>query len=214
MHWFYYTGRFISSLLFVLLTRREVRGAENIPVEGPLIVVANHLGLADPPLLAVSIKRKMVFMAKEELFKGGFSTYCVRNFGAFPVNRNRLTRAALESSAKHLKEGMVIAMFPEGKRSENHCLEEAFPGSAMIALRCQASILPVGISGTEKVHGLKWIPHRPKIVVNIGKPFHLPPTNGKISKEDLSQCTESIMTHIAALLPKKYRGAYGMKNEV
>jgi len=153
-------------------------------------------------------------MAKEELFRGGFATFCVRNFGAFPVNRTRLTRAALDSASQYLKQGLAIAMFPEGKRSQSCCLEEAFPGSAMIAIRCQAPILPVGISGTEKIHGLKWIPHRPKIVVNIGKPFRLPNPNGRISKEELCQCTESIMTHIAALLPAEYRGTYGMKNEV
>jgi len=213
MHWFYYGGRFIAHTLF-LLSRREVRGAENVPSEGPLLIVANHLSLADPPLLAISIKRKMMFMSKEELFRGGFTTFCIKNFGAFPVNRSRLTRAALESASQYLKQGMAIVMFPEGKRSPNGCLEEAFPGSAMIALRYHAPILPVGIIGTEIIHGWKWIPHWPKLLVNIGKPFRLPQSNGKVSKEELCQCTESIMTHIAALLPSKYRGAYGMKNEV
>jgi 1-acyl-sn-glycerol-3-phosphate acyltransferase len=213
MHWFYYTGRFLIRVLLFLLTRWEVRGAENVPAEGPLLVVANHLSLADPPVLGASIGREVVFMAKEELFRNAFIRFFMKNFGAFPVNRSRLTRAAMENATQYLERGLVIAMFPEGKRSKRRCLGEAYPGSAMIAWRCQAPILPVGISGTERIHGLRWLPSRPKVVVNIGKPFRLPHTNGKVSKEELCQCTEAIMTHIAELLPAAYRGVYGGKNE-
>lgn len=211
MHRFYYTGRFLIRVLLFLLTRWEVRGAENVPAEGPLLVVANHLSLADPPVLGASIGREMMFMAKEELFRNSFTRFFIKNFGAFPVNRSRLTRAAIENATQCLERGLAIAMFPEGKRSKSCGLEEAFPGSAMIAWRCQAPILPVGISGTEKIHGLRWLLSRPKVKVNIGKPFRLPHTNGKVSKEELGQCTEAIMTHIAALLPAAYRGIYGVK---
>ncbi len=213
MHWFYYTGIFLIRVLLFLLTRWEVRGAENVPAEGPLLIVANHLNLVDAPVLGASIGREVAVMAKEELFRGRVAPFFLRNFGAFPVNRSRLTRATIENATQCLERGLAIAMFPEGKRSKNCCLEKAYPGSAMIAWRCQAPILPVGISGTERIHGLRWLPSRPKVVVNIGKPFRLPHTNGKVSKEELRQCTEAIMTHIAELLPAGYRGVYGGKNE-
>ena len=65
---------------------------------GSLLIVSNHLNLADPPILGASIYRKALFMAKEELFRSGFSSYIVRNFGAFPVRRGGLDRKALNQA--------------------------------------------------------------------------------------------------------------------
>jgi len=209
MHWFYYVGRFLTKALLLLLTRWQVKGRENIPVQGPLLVVANHLNLADPPILGVSINRKMVFLAKEELFRDALSRFFVKNYGAFPVQRGRLNRAAFDRAGQFLAKGIAVAMFPEGKRSKTRQLESAFPGTAMLAWRCGAPILPVAISGTERIKGFSWIFSRPKITVNIGTAFRLPQVNGKVSKEELNQFTNTIMGHIAQLLPEAYRGIYG-----
>ena len=92
MPWFYYVARIMARMAFTILTRCEVRGRENIPARGPLLVVANHLNLVDPPLLGVSLNRKAMFMAKEELFRSRFSGYFIRGFGAFPVPRRAIAR--------------------------------------------------------------------------------------------------------------------------
>ncbi|MFC2016828.1 lysophospholipid acyltransferase family protein, partial [Chloroflexota bacterium] len=99
-------------------------------------------------------------------------------------------------------------MFPEGTRSKNGQLQPAFSGSALIALRNGVPILPVGITGTEKIKGLAWLLHRPQITVNIGRPFHLPPVSGKLTKVELARFTDYIMGRIAELLPLGYRGNY------
>ena len=208
MHWVYYAGRFFTMLLLFLVTRWRVIGRENIPRGGPLLIVANHLNLADPPILGASIGRKAVFMAKEELFRSRFSRYIVSNFGAFPVRRGGLDRVALKQAEQWLAQGVAVIMFPEGARSKTARLQPAFPGSALIASRMGAPILPVGITGTEHMKGKTWWLRRFDITVNIGRPFS-PPASGKRTKAELAGLTDSIMKHIAALLPAEYRGNYG-----
>lgn len=208
----YYGGRLVAKMLLFLLARWRVIGKENIPEQGPLLVVANHLNLADPPILGASIRRKTVFMAKEELFHARFTGYVVRNFGAFPVRRGGLDRKALAEAEQWLAQDTAVIMFPEGKRSHNAQLQAAFPGSALIASRCGVPILPVGITGTEKVKGATWWLHRPRITVTIGRPFNPPPAK-KLTRAELAQLSDSIMNHIAELLPPEYRGKYPQKGE-
>lgn len=198
-----------------LLASWQVTGGGNVPTQGTLLVVANHLSLADPPILGVSISRKVIFMAKEELFRSRFSRFFVANFGAFPVRRGGLDRNAFKLSEYWLAKGMALVMFPEGQRSQNARLQPAFAGSALIALRLGVPILPIGITGTENIKGATWwLYHRPKITVNFGRPFNLPPTNGKLTRSELAQQTNCIMEHIAELLPPEYRGNYrGRKNK-
>lgn len=195
-------------VLLVLLTRWQVRGKENVLKHGPLLVVANHLHLADPPLLGVSLGRRAIFMAKKELFHVRAIGYFIGGFGAFPVHRGRLDRQALGQSYRVLSDGLALIMFPEGMRRRGGQPRSAFSGSALIALRSGAPLLPVGISGTEKIKGVSWVLRRPQITVNIGQPFSLPSISGKLTKVDLAEVTASIMQHIDELLPSEYRNDY------
>jgi 1-acyl-sn-glycerol-3-phosphate acyltransferase len=209
--WFYYIARGLLIGAFKLLTRWQVKGKENVPEEGPVLVVANHLNLADPPLLGVSLKRRVIFMAKEELFRSPISAYFLGGFGSFPVHRGKLDRQALRSSQQVLADGQILVMFPEASRSRSARLKKALPGSALIACRSSVPILPVGIIGTEQLSGVGFLFRRPRVTVNIGQPFSLPPVEGKLTREKLVEYTELIMRHIAELLPPKYRGVYAGK---
>ena len=211
--WFYYVGRVLVRITLFLFTHWQVRGRENIPSQGPVLVVVNHLNLADPPLVSVSLGRKAVFMAKEELFRSRFSSYFIGSFGAFPVHRGQLDRKALRQADKVLADGLALIMFPEATRSKTTQLQPAFPGSALIALRSGAPILPVAITGTERIKGVTWILHRPRLTVTIGPPFHLPEVNDKVTKTKLAKLTNIIMGHISELLPAEYRGTYTEQGE-
>lgn len=206
---FYYLETMLVKLMLRILVRREVRGTENVPTEGPLIVIANHLNIADPPILSASLQRRIVYMAKEESFRHPIQGPLVRGFGAFPVRRGQLDRRALRWSQQTLKEGLALGMFPEGTRSKTATLQPARSGTALIALRSGAPILPVGITGTEKILGVSFIFGRVRIIVNIGKPFTLPPVDGKLTKAQLASTTEVIMRRVAELLPESYKGVYG-----
>ncbi len=211
MPWFYYVTRVIIRGLLKLLTRCQVKGKENIPSQGPLLIVANHLSLADPPLLGVSFSRKVMFMAKKELFHFRLIGYFIGSLGAFSVHRGQLDRKAMRQVYQVLADGLALIMFPEGTRSLNARLHPAFSGPALIAMRSGAPILPVGIIGTEKIRGVTWLLRRPQITVNIGQPFYLPPISSRLTKAKLAELTNSIMERIAELLPTKYRGNYGGK---
>lgn len=149
-----------------------------------------------------------MFMAKEELFHSKFFGYFISSFGAFPVHRSQTDTKAVRLALKILADGLALVIFPEEHRSANGQLQPASPGSALIALRSGATILPIGITGTEKLKGKTWVLRRYRVTVNIGRPFPLPPVSGRATKTELAQLTDFIMNHIAELLPVEYHGHY------
>lgn len=208
MHWVYYFGRFLSRVILFTMSDWHVKGRENIPKQGPLLIVCNHLHVVDPPIIATSMPLKTVIMAKEQLFRRRWSRFWVQNFGTFPVRRRGVDREALRQAEYWLKQGVSLLMFPEGQRSSTIQMQPAFPGSALIASRLGIPILPVSIIGTEKLREPMWWLRRPRITVNIGQPFYLPPVDGKLTRTELYQLTNSVMEHVAGLLPPEYRGVY------
>ena len=184
-----------------------------MPSSGPLIVVANHLNRADPPLICASLSRPVVFLAKEELFRSPVLRWMVKNFGAIPIRRNMVDREALENARNILSSNQVIGLFPEGTRSESSQLLPGLNGAALLAIHSGAPLLPIGITGTENMSNVFFPFHRPRVIVNIGKPFSLGKSPNNNRKERLKEATDAIMFQIAQLLPPSYRGVYGLKED-
>jgi 1-acyl-sn-glycerol-3-phosphate acyltransferase len=203
---FYWVSTGAMRLVVWTFGRYQVVGAERMPRSGPLIVVANHLNNADPPLLGASLPRRIRFMAKQELFDSPLGPL-VRWFGAFPVRRFEADLAALRRAQGILKEGGVLGMFPEGHRSRSGGMGPPHPGTALIALRSGAPLLPVAITGTEAIRTPLVLLRRPRIRVVVGEPFTLP-AGRRVTAEQVQAGTDEIMRRIAALLPEKYRGVY------
>jgi 1-acyl-sn-glycerol-3-phosphate acyltransferase len=207
---FYWACTYLLRAILFVVARWEVVGVERLPSTGPVLLVANHLKAADPPLLGAAVPRRVVFMAKQELFRPPVIGLFARWYGAFPVRRTDADLKALRQAQETLRRGEVLGMFPEGTRSGGRGLGKGHPGSALIALRTGASIVPAGITGTEVVSlpGILWkIFTRPRITVVIGEPFQLQ-LNGRLTTEQVEQATDQIMRRIAALLPKEYQGVY------
>ncbi len=205
MSLFYAGATALMKLLLICLTRWHVEGKENVPRRGPLIIVANHLSVIDPPLLGASIPRRVTFMAKEELFQSAFSKAVVERYGAFPVRRGQLDKQALRCAWNVLDQDGVLGMFPEGKRSADGRIQEGQDGAARIAAHKNAPVLPVGISGSEQVKGLSVVKRRPRIKVVIGRPFNLPPEGLVPKRIRLRDHTSIIIRRIADLLPEEYQ---------
>jgi 1-acyl-sn-glycerol-3-phosphate acyltransferase len=209
MHWVYYFGRVLIRLLVFPFAGWEIKGRENTPAQGPVLVVSNHLHLADPPIVAASIKLKCVLMAKEELFQQWWSRFWVKNFGAFPVRRGGIDREAIRQAEEWLKKGVSVIMFPEGSRSPTARMQPALSGASLIASRMGVPVLPVGIAGSDKLRHLFWcFFHRPKITVTIGQPVHLSASDDKLTREQRIEMMNDIMRKVAGLLPAEYRGVY------
>ena len=210
MHWVYYFGRVLIRIITVPFFWWIVKGKENLPKKGAVLICCNHLHIADPPVVASSIPLKAVFMAKEDLWNNKWTRFWVENFGSFAVRRNTFNRAAFRQAEEWLGKGFSLIMFPEGERSRNLQLKQALPGAALIALRTGVPVIPVAITGTQYIRRLTWsFFHRPKITITIGKLFYPPPCNGKPTKEQRNQFSDEIMYKIAELLPPQYRGIYG-----
>ena len=195
----------------IYVRKLEIVGREHVPMEGPLIVASNHLNNADPPMVALAVPRHPTFMAKQEMVNWPVLWTPVRMFGAFAVRRGEADLAALRAATEVVHRGDMLVMFPEGTRSRTGGLTKGHPGTALVALRTGAPILPVAITGSEAI-GWPWLflkPYSvPHIKVKIGEPFHLPPVD-RVNSEATAQATEVIMRRIAALLPPEYRGVYG-----
>ncbi len=197
--------------LLNILFSWKVEGRENVPLTGPLILVANHVHVLDPIFLAFSLPRWITFVAKEELFRSPFLRFWLRWAGSVSIRREgrvREKQKILKSARDALERGLILGMFPEGGRSHDGKLRKGKPGSAVIASKANVPLLPVGIVGTDKISGISWLWKRPRIVVNIGKPFKLPPTSSRMSKSQMQSLTTQLMMEIAVLLPLEYQGEY------
>ncbi|HLF79701.1 MAG TPA: lysophospholipid acyltransferase family protein [Dehalococcoidia bacterium] len=193
-------------------SRIRVIGIENVPLQGPLVIASNHLNDADPGVIATNFPRRVIYLAKIELFRIPLLGSFMKAYGALPVRRNEADLAALRLAAAALEEGKVICIFPEGTRSAGEArMREAWPGAALIALRSNAPVLPIAITGSQYLSLPKMFLRpfrRYKVEMKIGKPFLLPQPK-RINSEAAKEGTRVIMEHIAALLPPSYRGYYG-----
>lgn len=188
----------------------RVEGRENVPPMGPLIVAANHVSNFDPPLISASFPRRIWFLAKNELFKGPAKWFFTA-YGAHPVNRSRTDPAAYRWALDKLALDQCVTIFPEGTRSRGGGMKKGQPGIVRLAMKSHASIIPVGISGTDHMnHPLHLFRPTGRIVVNIGRPFTLPDIEGRPSAAVLQSVADMIMSRIATLLPPEYRGLYAI----
>ncbi len=178
---------------FMLFCRWEVKGAENLPLQGPVLVIANHSSYWDPLVIACALDREVHFMAKRELFNYPVFGYLIRKVGAFPVAREKIDRAALKRALTLLKEEKVVGIFPEGTRSKTGELLTPLPGAAFIARKAHAPVCPIALRRKKRIFGNSIFPcyH-----VQIGEVFSLDPTE----KRDLQADADQMLIKIKELL--------------
>ena len=206
--WYLLSGG-MAHCFFQIWSRWDRVGLEHLPRSGGVLLVSNHLSSADPPMLAAAMyPRWPKFMAKIELFQKCGAGYLFALSGAFPVRRFDADLGALREAERLLAGGEILGMFPEGHRSGTGALMEAHPGTALIALRSKAPIVPVAITGSENLRkGWRVFVQRPRVRVVFGRPFQLD-HEGVVDRTAVEAAHLRIMREIAARLPDQYRGVY------
>ncbi len=137
--------------LFNLLYRVERINLGKIPRKGKLILCSNHISYIDPVIIGAYIPRYVYFMAKKELYNNRFLGSLVFFLNAFPVNRRTLDRRTISTSFDILKGGNILGLFPEGTRSTDGILRKGKKGMGFIAAYSKTSIIPIAISGANKI---------------------------------------------------------------
>ncbi len=135
-------------IIFKLFFRLKVTGQQNIPQDGPFIIVANHSSLLDPVILGVSIKPKIIFVAAAYLFEIRWLGYLLRMAKSIPVQRENDIKA-IKQSLKILQQGGVLGIFPEGGIDRQ---KDNFPvraGAAYLATKVGVPIVPIKIKGAD-----------------------------------------------------------------
>lgn len=193
---------------FAVFSRLSVSGKENVPRDGGLLVVSNHLRMSDIPLIAAALPRKLTFVGKQELWNNFSFRMIAYWYRCLPIDRTTTDTRALRRALRVLKEGGTLMIFPEGTRSKDGTLQPGHPGAALIAVHADALILPVAITGTDNADGATWLWRRPRLTLSIGIPFKLGHIQSGPVKARLAAATDQIMKSIAGLLPAERRGAY------
>ncbi len=194
---------FLLNLIFRPFISMKIENPENIPKDRNYIIIANHVSNFDPLLLALKWEKQVHFMAKEELFKIFVIGPVLKMLDMIPVRRGESDRKAVKESLDYLKQGEILALFPEGTRNKKK--EGLLPfhtGAAFFAKSADLEVLPVAITGTDSI--------KPgffnKVVFNVGKPIKITDYyDGKISSKELEGFTGILKNEIGNLL--------GMENE-
>lgn len=207
--WRFRISRIVFTLAQKILCRLVVLGRENIPASGPYILTVNHLSTADIGIIFVGFPvQEWHYFAGEKWAKHPLWGPLMSWLGVIFINRGEVDRRALRQALSALAEGSTFALAPEGTRSKIGYMQPGKDGAAYLAAQAGVPILPVGISNSDVLFANFRQLRRATITMRIGKPFTLPDLGRRVRGLDLTDYTCLIMTHIAALVEPRHRGAY------
>ncbi|MCB9112606.1 MAG: 1-acyl-sn-glycerol-3-phosphate acyltransferase [Anaerolineales bacterium] len=203
LHW-------LSHPVYRLVTDLEINGEENLPKSGPLIMVGNHFSFVDPASFVRAAPWQIEFLGGAQPPHAPKASLVLPFlWGYHPLYRGTGAKDSLRAGEGILKQGGILAIFPEGGNWAA-VLRPARPGTAFLAVRSGAPLLPVGLVGMTEVFPSLKRGRRAKIQVNIGKPFGPYKAEGRGQKlrDQLDEIGHDIMRHIAPLIPQDQRGHY------
>ena len=198
----------------------KVTGAENVPESGGVILVGNHLSVADSFFAPLHIRRRVTFLAKSEYFtekgfKGRLKRWFFAGVGQVPIDRGGASAAhdALMTGVRLLNEGKALGIYPEGTRSPDGRLYKGKTGVARMALEARVPVVPMVMIGTEKVNPIgskMWRPHRIQLV--FGRPLDFSRYDGMAGDRFVERSmTDEIMYRIMELSGQEYVDVYAAK---
>jgi len=198
----------ISHIGFRFLAKVEgIEGVENIPSDGPAILIYNHIAFVDPVVILGLLPRNVVPIAKAESYKEPIWGIFPQLWNSIPVRRDEVDRGALRAMLNVLQASETILIAPEGTRNES--LQKGKEGVAYLAVKSSAPVVPVAVFGTKGFPSFspkRW--REEGATVRVGKPFWFRETPDRVGLEDLRKMTDEAMYKLAELLPEELRGVY------
>ena len=210
----------IVTPLATAIWRPDVVGTEHVPATGPVILASNHLSFVDSLVIPLTSPRQVAFLAKAEYFtgtgvKGWISREWFTGVGSIPVNRDdaRAAQESLDLALAHLRAGGAFGIYPEGTRSRDGRLYRGRTGVAWLALEAGCPIVPVALTGTDKIQPVgSRIPRRAKVRVEFGTPIQVVGRfDGVPQGRARRQITDEVMAAILAMSGQEWAGEYNQR---
>ena len=208
---------FLLGPLLKAIFRPWVRGMENIPTSGPVILASNHLSFSDSIFLPLQSRRPVVFLAKSEYFtgkgvKGALTRWFFKATGQLPIDRSggKASEASLNTGLKVLGQGQVLGIYPEGTRSPDGRLFRGRTGIARMALESKVPVIPVAMIDTEKVQPIgRRFPRIRRSGIIVGEPLDFSRFDGmEGDRVILRAVTDEIMYELMKLSGQEYVDTY------
>jgi 1-acyl-sn-glycerol-3-phosphate acyltransferase len=199
-----------------IFVRVRVEGREHIPRRGPVILASNHRSFLDSIFIPLVVRRRVTFVAKAEYFDNAKTAWFFRSCGQIPIRREggSASERALASATEVLRAGKVFAIYPEGTRTRDGLLHRGHTGLARLAMRCNATIVPIGLIGTDDVQPID--ARLPKlfrtVLIRFGEPID--PARYAGREHDpmaLRELTDEVMFEICQLSGYEYVDTYATK---
>ncbi len=202
----YWFARFACRVFCAIVFRYRVYGRENVPPTGPVILASNHQSFLDPVYCGVAVKRHLVYVARDSLFRWRFFGFLIHSVNAIPVSRDKADIAAMRAIIARLQGGAAVCLYPEGTRTHDGRIIPVKAGFGLLCRRAKAVVVPVLIDGAFET----WPRHRRffrpgAIRVHFGTPLS-PAQIETMSNEDLAETlthTLRQMQHASRLQQRK-----------
>jgi 1-acyl-sn-glycerol-3-phosphate acyltransferase len=206
MYWFV---NFVLGIYIRITCRLDMPDMHKFPMQGPLIVISNHTGQIEVPVLFSMLQpRKITGWAKVETWDNWFLNWVFNLWGVIPVRRGEADTSALRKALEALDNKYIFGVAPEGTRNKTGRLLRAYPGAVLLAVRSGVPILPIAHWGGENyLKNLKRF-KRTDFHLRVGDAFRLKVDGVKMTRETRQQIADEMMLRIAELLPQEYHGEY------
>jgi 1-acyl-sn-glycerol-3-phosphate acyltransferase len=197
---FYRVARAVTLTPFKAIFWVRVRGRSKVPRTGAFVVAPTHRSLMDIFFTGYITRRRIRFMAKQELYENRFLAWLFTALGGFPVERGSADRSALRAAQQALEEGEPVAIFPEGTRRHGRDVVDLFDGGAYLATRLGVPIVPVGIGGSEQILASgKTLPRPHRVGIVVGDPIQPPHREtGRVRRQEVTNTTEKVRLELQA----------------
>lgn len=193
----------------------EIEGIDNVPVDGPAILAANHLSFLDSFFIPLVVDRRVTYVAKAEYFDHWYTRIFFKGWGQIPIQREggEASANALHAALQVLKRGEMFGIYPEGTRSPDGKLHRGHTGVARLAIESGAPVIPVGVAGTREIlpKGRKF-PRKGTVNIRFGNRLRFTDRDlGKPNRLLLRSITDEIMFEICSLSGQEYDDSYAYR---